>query len=319
MTIDEIIEELSVYEHVPPRSAFREAVEQREALTPYLLKELDYIHEKLGGMEEEVDDDRLAFAALFLLAQFREKRAFPVLTAIMTWNEEALDYFLGDVLINDYGAILCSTYNGDISLLKGIIEDQELCWASRSVALDAYGYITRDGHISRDEMVAYFRSLIGLCQREDDEDLATALPVVVIEEGLKELLPGIHSLYDAELIDVSLFGDYQGFLKCFNEPAVLHPPIHVDDALSLLEKSCDWDGEVPSVETGGEPGPHAAQAAHVASFAKKNGRNDPCPCGSGKKYKSCCLNNPKDLSDEDDFDDDDDWDGAEECDDWEKV
>lgn len=23
---------------------------------------------------------------------------------------------------------------------------------------------------------------------------------------------------------------------------------------------------------------------------KKVGRNDPCPCGSGKKYKNCCLN-----------------------------
>ena len=23
---------------------------------------------------------------------------------------------------------------------------------------------------------------------------------------------------------------------------------------------------------------------------KKIGRNDPCPCGSGKKYKECCLN-----------------------------
>ncbi|MGE5550546.1 MAG: SEC-C metal-binding domain-containing protein [Bacteroidota bacterium] len=24
--------------------------------------------------------------------------------------------------------------------------------------------------------------------------------------------------------------------------------------------------------------------------SKKAGRNDPCPCGSGKKYKKCCLN-----------------------------
>jgi uncharacterized protein YecA (UPF0149 family) len=24
--------------------------------------------------------------------------------------------------------------------------------------------------------------------------------------------------------------------------------------------------------------------------SKKVGRNDPCPCGSGKKYKKCCLN-----------------------------
>ena len=23
---------------------------------------------------------------------------------------------------------------------------------------------------------------------------------------------------------------------------------------------------------------------------EKTGRNEPCPCGSGKKYKNCCLN-----------------------------
>jgi len=28
----------------------------------------------------------------------------------------------------------------------------------------------------------------------------------------------------------------------------------------------------------------------------KNGRNSPCPCGSGKKYKKCCLE-LKDKSD----------------------
>lgn len=26
---------------------------------------------------------------------------------------------------------------------------------------------------------------------------------------------------------------------------------------------------------------------------KKIGRNEPCPCGSGKKYKNCCLNTGK--------------------------
>lgn len=28
---------------------------------------------------------------------------------------------------------------------------------------------------------------------------------------------------------------------------------------------------------------------------KKVNRNDPCPCGSGKKYKNCCINKPKAL------------------------
>src|ERR1035441_6604012 len=39
---------------------------------------------------------------------------------------------------------------------------------------------------------------------------------------------------------------------------------------------------------------NADSAAAPVSFIALNriGRNDPCPCGSGKKYKKCCL--PKD-------------------------
>ena len=31
----------------------------------------------------------------------------------------------------------------------------------------------------------------------------------------------------------------------------------------------------------------------VRSAAKKVGPNDPCPCGSGKKYKKCCMQKDK--------------------------
>ena len=29
----------------------------------------------------------------------------------------------------------------------------------------------------------------------------------------------------------------------------------------------------------------------IVHVEKKPGRNDPCPCGSGKKYKKCCGKN----------------------------
>jgi preprotein translocase subunit SecA len=35
-------------------------------------------------------------------------------------------------------------------------------------------------------------------------------------------------------------------------------------------------------------GEQAAEASTVKREAKKVGRNDPCPCGSGRKYKKCC-------------------------------
>ena len=34
----------------------------------------------------------------------------------------------------------------------------------------------------------------------------------------------------------------------------------------------------------------AANRNQVVRQGPKVGRNDPCPCGSGKKYKKCCLN-----------------------------
>ena len=32
----------------------------------------------------------------------------------------------------------------------------------------------------------------------------------------------------------------------------------------------------------------AAPRAPIVRDGRKVGRNDPCPCGSGKKYKQCC-------------------------------
>jgi preprotein translocase subunit SecA len=44
-------------------------------------------------------------------------------------------------------------------------------------------------------------------------------------------------------------------------------------------------GEAP--QKGGET--EDGKGVTVRREGKKVGRNDPCPCGSGKKYKRCCL------------------------------
>ena len=34
----------------------------------------------------------------------------------------------------------------------------------------------------------------------------------------------------------------------------------------------------------------------IVRDAPKVGRNDPCPCGSGKKYKHCCMRLGRDVA-----------------------
>jgi SWIM/SEC-C metal-binding protein len=39
----------------------------------------------------------------------------------------------------------------------------------------------------------------------------------------------------------------------------------------------------------------AILAREPSRTAPKVGRNDPCPCGSGKKFKKCCVDQPTPL------------------------
>jgi hypothetical protein len=52
--------------------------------------------------------------------------------------------------------------------------------------------------------------------------------------------------------------------------------------------------QIMMVNPQGPPAPpsQAIQPPKPMATAKKVGRNDPCTCGSGKKYKKCCLNKP---------------------------
>ncbi len=45
-----------------------------------------------------------------------------------------------------------------------------------------------------------------------------------------------------------------------------------------------------SVKSGSEAEKENDSKSAVYHAGPKVGRNDPCPCGSGKKYKKCCIN-----------------------------
>ena len=61
---------------------------------------------------------------------------------------------------------------------------------------------------------------------------------------------------------------------------VVHTIYHVGITKKALPK------KVPAaVQVGGGGG---SNKKRLKAGGKKVGRNDPCPCGSGKKYKHCC-------------------------------
>lgn len=95
-----------------------------------------------------------------------------------------------------------------------------------------------------------------------------------INESISPAL-NLEELEEATLIDVHV--DYE---KLFT---------------NMMEAKADWLYQLPIWEEILESDRRselrrAYLAAHTRSVTKI-GRNDPCPCGSGKKYKYCCMHN----------------------------
>ncbi|GHV75999.1 hypothetical protein AGMMS49942_08200 [Spirochaetia bacterium] len=108
MTVDEIIKALTLFDHHLPRQALAEAIEQRDAVVPYLLEALDYVYDHVEQPMKDSTPYELHLYAMFLLAQFREKRAFPKLIRILTLEKEQVDFVFRDTLTERAMLPFCS-------------------------------------------------------------------------------------------------------------------------------------------------------------------------------------------------------------------
>ena len=61
------------------------------------------------------------------------------------------------------------------------------------------------------------------------------------------------------------------------------------EALGELRRIADYiqKGQAPPAKAQSQPVPSTEVSS--PSRAKSPGRNDPCPCGSGRKFKNCCA------------------------------
>jgi hypothetical protein len=66
-------------------------------------------------------------------------------------------------------------------------------------------------------------------------------------------------------------------------------PVEFEDTDGMVAPDGEAGAPAPAPRPKAAAGPVSARRpAGAANPSKKVGRNDPCPCGSGKKYKKCC-------------------------------
>ena len=290
MDIDEILKALTTLETgYFPREALEAAIAQREAITPHLLRVLEETREdELERMFAETNY-MLPLYALYLLAQFRETRAYPLIVDIFAIPGEDVHDAFGDLVTEDLNRILASVSGGDVKGLHRLIEDPLVDEYVRAAAMEALVVMVAQDVLTREAVIAYFQYLFrGGLERE----YSFAWDALVSESKdlyAEELMEDIEQAFADDLID-EMFIDRAWIKECMapGKEKVLAKlkadkrQTFIEDTIASLEW---WYCFQPPPEP-------RRRVVHPASLAlepqQKIGRNDPCPCGSGKKYKHCC-------------------------------
>jgi hypothetical protein len=297
LEIAEILHQLERFKGKFPRAAVEAAVARREEIAPELLRILDDTVNRATELDAEGDYQAHLYA-LFLLAQFRETRACPLVVRFASLRGDLLYSLCGDFITEDLGRILASVCGGELAGIQSLIENESTDEWVRGAALSSLVTLVAAGQKGRDEIISYFASLYrGRLERKWSH-VWDALVSYSSSLYPAELLPDIERAYEDELVDPGFItlGNVKRDLAMGQEHVLAmladnpHRRLVCDTVAEMGWWACfhqdrPEDTGLTALLSGALP---SAPSIPVKRSTPKIGRNEPCPCGSGKKFKKCC-------------------------------
>lgn len=295
--VQKAIEEITSLRESLPKAAFRIITANREEAIPYLREAVEYAISK-GRMLDE--NYQLHFYALYLLAELQDKGAFPKIIELVSLPDGIAEYLLGDCITTELRDILYNTYDGNMELLKKSIQDRNIDEFVRSAMLDVMGQLYLDGILEENEWKDFLRQ--GVYDGREYDYVYNSIGYVLCKCHFVDMLTEIRYMFDKDLLDEMCMGKYDSYVdamfeyredkdgfckKSFRAVDALRKWAMFSESEKNVSNEKDFERVIRMLEREGDKTVHKT----------KIGRNDPCPCGSGKKYKHCCLNKPKDAID----------------------
>lgn len=202
MELDSIIAALETYHPGPfPRDAVEQAIARQDEITPLLLTALEDAKTNIQEIYNK-PDYFLHVYACFLLAQFRETKAYPLIVDFFSIPGEITLDVSGDFVTEDLGRILASVCDGDLSLIKQLIEDPQVNESVQLGGLSAVLTLVAEDVISRESALEYFQQLFSFEGQEKDSFRLSSLVLDSTELCPSEdLMPLIRTAFENDFID----------------------------------------------------------------------------------------------------------------------
>jgi hypothetical protein len=295
-TAKELLAELTSYTGSFPEEAVRVATERVSELTPKLLMSLE---ESISEPERIIEQNSMLHTyAMYLLGHARETKAFPLLLRMARLPSKQLDGLLGDTITEGLPQALASTCSGDWESLKVLVEDVEADEFSRKSGLVAMLCLVAEGDLEASKVMNYCHHLLTGGLEREYSYIWDGLIHTILELGVGPCEEAIRKAYADGLVDpmnISL-KDVERALAQPNTPELRDSKHDHYQYLNDCETEMSWwasfnpEPAVPKRNKTRKINPKPTRTSTVSPprTSRKIGRNEPCPCGSEKKYKKCC-------------------------------
>jgi len=199
------------------------------------------------------------------LGQLRAEAAIePLITLLPMFD---VDDFVGEELPKVFGMIGRKA----IPALEKYIFDDSNGLFDRIAAIHGIERIASGDPECRDKCVSIFTEKLKTCEK-NDPTFNAFLILYLTELNATESIDIIGQAYERESVDESVLGDFED----------------VEIKLGLKKDRIKPSKYSAAIDELNEDFLTSNQNQPVRKV--KIGRNEPCPCGSGKKYKKCCIN-----------------------------
>jgi hypothetical protein len=235
------------------------------------------------------------FRGLHIMGGARSSEAFPALMRLLRRPIDEIDYLLGDAVTESLAKIAAGMFDGDAEALFDIIGDVSVDEFIRQALIGAATFLTWDGRIATERMRRFVETFYAPRSVPDWDASWVAWLEAIALLGWRDLAPLVDQAWDEGRIPEDMM-DRANFESDLAEAERAPGDIerfrtanlgYIEDVLESLQWTDRGNEGLPD-EDGFDPAYDIQQP--YRNPLRDIGRNDPCPCGSGKKYKKCCLN-----------------------------
>ena len=297
MSPEDVLSELAKDRNTHPVDALESADAHPCLLIPPLLQVLERCVTRPDTASDE--EAQLFCYALYLMAKWRETRAYQLVIGWLSLADATSTRLSGDVSTQDGARILAAVCDGDLEPIKRLVLNRDADEFSRSVAVAALALLAVWAEVPRHTILDYFAWLAREGLERQTSYVWGALAAESADIEALAVFPDLRRAYDEGLIDPQVIGrseldEVEASRRGdhFERMKDRHPPI--DDVARATSWWARFGKRVPN-----QPADELAALAAAGEFdgdgpvepyraPAKVGRNEPCPCGSGKKYKKCC-------------------------------